>query len=374
MVPGLLNGHTHAAMTLLRGFADDMPLKSWLEEKIWPLEAKLTEEDVYWGAKLACLEMIKTGTTTFVDMYHFFPGTARAVDEMGLRGMLTFAGFDFNQPQLAEKYKKVVQELHHSMDKYPDRLKFALGPHAIYTVSTNMLKWIRDYASEHGLKIHTHLSETQQEVEDSINAFGKRPVHYLQSIGFLSHDTSFAHCLYVDEEEIKILGDQGCQVVHNPASNLKLVSGNHFALPMMRDSGVTVCIGTDGTSSSNNLDMYEAIKLAALTGKAVWNDPTLWSAEETFAIATQGAEALTGFKTGKIEEGYLADLSLIDLSLPEMTPNFNLYSNLVYSASGSVVDTLICDGKILMENRKVPGEEEIVEKARQHAHDLINRK
>jgi 5-methylthioadenosine/S-adenosylhomocysteine deaminase len=373
VVPGMFNGHTHAAMTLMRGYADDMPLMPWLEEKIWPLEAKLTEEDVYRGAKLACLEMIKTGTTTMVDMYHHFPATANAVDEMGIRCMLTHAGFDFGKPDMVEEYKKTVQSQLEKMAGYSDRINYALGPHAIYTVSADLLKWVADFARHNGLNIHTHLSETKGEVENALKNFGMRPVHYLKKVGLLGPNLSLAHCLYLDDDEIKILADNGCQVVHNPASNLKLASGNKFRSADFKKAGVTVCLGTDGTCSGNNLDMYETMKLAALTGKVAWNDPTIWSAEETFAIATETVETVTGLKAGKIEEGYLADLSLVNLNVPEMTPNFNLISNLVYSANGNVVDTVICDGKVLMENRHVPGEEEIMEKAAQVAFDLAKR-
>jgi 5-methylthioadenosine/S-adenosylhomocysteine deaminase len=372
-VPGLTNGHTHAAMTLMRGYADDMPLMPWLQEKIWPLEQKLTEEDVYWGAKLACLEMIKTGTTNMVDMYHYFAGTARAVEEMGIRAMLTYAGFDFEMETKSKTYKKEVKEYFESMNQYSDRLHFAMAPHAIYTVSKKLLIWIKDFAADNGLKIHTHLSETPGEVEDTIKKTGMRPVNYLKSIGFLNKDLSLAHSIYLDDDEIKILGEYGCQVVHNPASNLKLASGNKFKFSDFKKAGVTVALGTDGTCSGNNLDMYETMKLASLMGKVTWNDPTIWNAEETFATACEPAEELTGFKTGKIEEGYLADISLVDLQLPEMTPNFNLISNLVYSANGNCVDTVICDGKILMENRHVPGEEEIMEQANKVAHDLVKR-
>lgn len=372
-IPGMTNGHTHAAMTLMRGYADDMQLMPWLQQKIWPLEANLQEEDVYWGAKLACLEMIKTGTTLMVDMYHHFPATAKAVDEMGIRGMLTFAGFDFNQPEKAEAFKQTVAGYLTTMDSYSDRLKFAMGPHAIYTVSTGLMKWIRAFATDNGLRIQTHLSETTDEVENSIKAFGKTPAQYLESIGFLGDDVSFAHCIYLSDDDIKVLAQNGCQVVHNPASNMKLGSGNKFRYTDLMEAGVPISIGTDGTSSGNNLDMYEAMKLAALNGKVAWGDPTIWKAEDTFAIATEVAETLTGFKTGKIEEGYLADISLVDLALPEMVPNFNLKSNLVYSANGNVVDTLICDGKVLMENRKVPGEEEILENAEKAALNLVNR-
>jgi len=372
-VPGLTNGHTHAAMTLMRGYADDMQLMPWLEDKIWPLENKLTEEDVYWGAKLACLEMIKSGTTLMVDMYHHLSATARATNEMGIRGMLTFAAFDFDQPNLSEKYKKKLEAYYQSMSQYSDRVKFAMGPHAIYTVSTGLMKWIRDFASEHQLRIQTHLSETKGEVENCIQKFGMRPVEYLKSIDFLGTDVSFAHCLYLNDDEIKILANYGCQVVHNPASNLKLASGNRFRFTDLKNAGVTICLGTDGTSSGNNLDMYETMKLAALNGKVAWDDPTLWKAEETFAVASETAETLTGFKTGFIKEGYLADICLVNLNLPEMTPNFNLISNLVYSANGNCIDTVICDGKVLMENRYVPGEEEIMKKVREIATDMVRR-
>lgn len=372
-IPGLVNGHTHAAMSLMRGYADDMPLMPWLEEKIWPLEKKLTEEDVYIGAKLACLEMIKSGTTLMIDMYHFLPGTARAVEEMGIRGMLTFAGFDFDQEEMAKKYMKTVSGYYQNMEHFSKRIQFAMGPHAIYSVSTSLLKWIRDFAADHALRIQTHLAETTRETEDAIKKFGMRPARYLESIGFLDSNVSLAHAIYLNNEDIDILADTGAQVVHNPASNMKLASGNRFRFADFKKAGIPVSIGTDGACSGNNLDMFEAMKLAALMGKVTWQDPTLWTADDTFAAASTVAETLTGFKTGKIEEGYLADINLINLKLPEMTPNFNLISNLVYSASGNVVDTVICDGRILMENRHVPGEEAILEAASNTAFDLIRR-
>lgn len=372
-IPGLINGHTHAAMTLMRGYADDMPLMPWLEQMIWPLEAKITEDDVYWGTKLACLEMIKSGTTTFIDMYHHFPAICRAADDMGIRGMLTHAGFDFSDHEKASEYKKRVKGYLESMRNYSGRIKMAMGPHAIYTVSSGLLKWIHDFARENDLRIQTHLSETKSEVEQAVKQFGMRPVNYLESIGFLSENLSLAHCVYLNDDELKILADHGCQIVHNPASNMKLASGQRFRFGSMKALGIPVCLGTDGTSSSNNLDMLEAMKLASLLGKVEWDDPTLWNAEETFASATSIAETLTGFKTGKIQEGYLADICLVNLDLPEMTPNFNLISNLVYSANGSCIDTVICDGNVLMENRHVPGEEEILRKAGEVAYDLVKR-
>lgn len=308
-----------------------------------------------------------------VDMYHKFPATAKAVDEMGIRCMLTHAGFDFGNQNMVESYKKTVQLQLEKMSQFSSRIIYALGPHAIYTVSGGLLKWIADFARFNGLNIHTHLSETRGEVADALKNFGIRPVHYLKKVGLLGSNLSLAHCLYLNDDEIKILADYGCQVVHNPASNLKLASGNKFRSTDLKKAGVTVCLGTDGTCSGNNLDMYETMKLAALTGKVAWDDPTIWSAEETFATATETVENVTGLKAGKIEEGYLADLCLVNLNVPEMVPKFNLISNLVYSANGNVVDTLICDGKVLMENRKVPGEEDILENAAKAAFDLVKR-
>jgi len=374
VVPGLFNGHTHAAMSLMRGYADDMPLMPWLQEKIWPLEKNITEEDVYWGTKLACLEMIKTGTTLFIDMYHHAIASARATDEMGIRGMLTLAVLDFNDKEISEKFKKEIEQFHRAKTAFSNRLEIALGPHAIYTVSKEMLCWMKGYARANNIRIQTHLSETEIEVKDSISMFGCRPVNYLNSIGFLGPEISFAHSIYINDEEIKMLADNGCQVIHNPASNLKLASGTHFRYGDLKKAGITVGIGTDGACSGNNLDMYEAMKLASLNAKAAWNDPTLWNADETFAAATKTAEIITGFKTGTIDVGYLADIALIDLKKPEMTPNFNLISNLVYSANGSVVDTLICDGNIIMKNHHVDGEEEIISKANEIAHNLVARK
>ena len=374
LIPGLFNGHNHAAMTLLRGYGDDMPLMPWLEDIIWPIEKYLTEEDVYWGAKLACLEMIKSGTTAFVDMYHYFHGTARAVNEMGMRGMITQAGFDFFKPEMAVKYKKQVEQQFSEMYQYSDRIKYAIGAHAIYTVSGETFQWLSDFSKANNVPLHTHLSETIGEREDAIKSFGSTPVKYLNKLGVLNDKVSLAHCIYLDDEDIRILADNGVPVIHNPASNMKLASGNKFRYDAFKKAGVTVSIGTDGPCSSNNLDMFVAMKLASFNGKAAFGDPVIWTAEETFEAATEPVEKITGFKAGKVEEGYLADLVLIDLNRADMIPNHNLISNLVYSANGSAVDTVICDGKILMENGKVDGEDEILENAERIAFDLVQRK
>lgn len=373
VIPGLVNCHTHAAMTLFRGFGDDMPLKPWLEERIWPNEAKLTEEDVYWGAKLACLEMIKTGTTTFFDMYTGFHATAQAVEEMGLRAVLAGACFDHFKPKLAETCKRESENLLASMCKYSDRLTYAIGPHAIYTVSGELLKWAHEFATANNILVHLHLSETKGEVEASVKQFGDTPVRYLHKLGILSPNLVVAHGIYVDDEEIQLLADHGVSVVHNPASNMKLGSGIRFMYDEMKKYGIRVGLGTDGCASSNNLDMVEVMKLTALLGKGWRENPVVLTAAEMLESATAVGASILNIDAGRIEEGALADLSLVDLHTPAFIPNFNFVSNLVYSANGNCVDTLICDGKVLMENKTVTGEDEIMDKAAQIAYDLIAR-
>lgn len=373
LIPGFVNAHTHAAMTLFRGFGDDMPLMPWLEQKIWPNEAKMTKEDVYWGTKLACLEMIKSGTTTFFDMYQKFDATANAVEEMGLRAVLSGVCFDHFNPELSEKGKANIRKLYGSMEGYSPRIRFALGPHAIYTVSGELLQWLHAFAMEHSVPIHLHLAETEGEVTNSVKQFGLTPVRYLYKLGVLSPHLLIAHGIYVDDDEIRMLADHDVKVVHNPASNMKLASGMQFKFKEMRAAGITVGLGTDGCSSSNNLDMVEAMKLASLLGKVWRKDPEAVTAPEIFRAATEEGASIFGLKAGRIAEGYLADLSLVDLNLPAFTPNFNFVSNLVYAANGSCIDTLICDGKILMQGKKVPGEDEILERSAQIAYNLINR-
>lgn len=373
VIPGLMNMHTHAAMTLFRGFGDDMPLMPWLEEKIWPNEAKLTDEDVYWGAKLACVEMLRSGTTTFFDMYHKLDATAQAVEEMGLRAVLSEACFDHFKPELAERSKQHIINRFKSQSPYSERIRYALGPHAIYTVSGELLQWTADFAKDHNVPVHLHLAETEGEVERCLERFGMTPVRYLHKLGILSPRMVLAHVLYLDEEEIRILADSGAKVVHNPASNLKLASGYRFKYKEMREAGVTVGLGTDGCASSNNLDMIEAMKLASLLGKAWRNDPEALPCDQMLDAATKAGADITGINAGRIAEGCLADLCLIDLNIPAFTPNFHFVSNLVFAANGSCVDTVLCNGRIVMREKKVSGEEDIMEKATQIAYELIRR-
>ena len=373
VIPGLMNMHTHAAMTLFRGFGDDMPLIPWLEKKIWPNEAKLTDEDVYWGAKLACVEMLRSGTTTFFDMYHKLDATAQAVEEMGLRAVLSEACFDHFKPELAERSKQNIIKRFAGKSPYSERIQYALGPHAIYTVSGELLQWTADFAKAHDVLVHLHLSETEGEVERCLEQFGMTPVRYLHKLGILSPRMVLAHVLHVDEDEIRILADSGAKVVHNPASNMKLASGYRFKYKEMSDAGVTVGLGTDGCSSSNNLDMIEAMKLASLLGKAWRKNPEALPCDEMLYAATKAGADIIGMNSGRIVEGCLADLCLIDLDIPAFIPNFHFVSNLVFAANGSCVDTVVCNGRIVMRDKKVAGEEEIMDKAACTAYDLVKR-
>lgn len=373
VIPGLINAHTHAAMTLFRGYGDDMPLMPWLEQVIWPNEAKLTEEDVYWGAKLACLEMLRSGTTAFLDMYHKLDATARAVEEMGLRAVLSEACFDHFKPAVAERNKQTITRRFSWSSPYSDRIRYALGPHAIYTVSGELLQWADAFAADHGLLIHTHLAETEYETKECLQRFGLTPVRYMNKLRLLSPRLVMAHGLYVDDEEIRMLADHGVKVVHNPASNMKLASGYRFKYEEMCAAGVTVGLGTDGCSSSNNLDMIEVMKLASLLGKVWRGDPEAMRCDRMLYAATEAGAAILGINAGSIAEGCLADLCLIDLHQPVFSPNHHFVSNLVYAANGSCVDTVICDGRIVMRDRKVPGEDEIMEHTAALAYDLMKR-
>ena len=244
-IPSFFNAHTHAAMTLMRGYSDDLPVQQWLEEKIWPLENKLTEEDVYWGAKLAILEMIKTGTTFFNDMYWHFHGTARAVEEMGLRAALSAVLIDMFDEEESRRQIERNQKLFEEHQQYSDRIHFALGPHAIYTVSEKSLIWAKEFADENDLLIHIHLSESEDEINGSLEQHGQRPVEYLDEIGFLGENVIACHNIWLNDKELNLLQENGVKLVHLPVSNMKLGSG-FYPYQRLKDRGLKVDVGTDG--------------------------------------------------------------------------------------------------------------------------------
>ncbi len=374
VLPGLVNAHTHAAMTLFRSYADDMKLQEWLETKIWPAEAQLTPMDIYWGTKLACLEMIKSGTTCFNDMYFHMDMAAKAVHEMGLRAVLCEGFIDIkDKAGSGETLKKTRAVTERIASLRSPRIVPAWGPHAIYTVSTESLKAMKELSDETGYLLHMHLSETQEEVEDCKTEFGKSPARYLEDIGFLGERCVLAHGVWLDSTEIPIIASSGAKIVHNPVSNMKLAVGKAMPYGLLKRAGVTIALGTDGAASNNNLDMFETLKFTALLQKFSSHNQTVATAREVWDAATLGGARALGFDAGAVEEGKLADLILVDLKRAYMVPNHNLYSNLVYSASGDCVDTVICDGNVLMKNRKVASEDEILEKAGSIARDVLRR-
>lgn len=373
IIPGLVNGHTHTGMTLFRGYGDDHDLQTWLTKYVWPAEKELTDEDIYWGVQLACLEMIKSGTTCFNDMYWKMKTSAEAVEKMGLRAYLCEPIIDANNNNDLNLIKKSVEESLSIKSRFSDRINVTVAPHAVYTVSTNTFKWLRDFAKANDLIIHTHLSETPHEVSECLRIHGMTPFKYLNSLKVLSPKLISAHSLWLTDEDIRIIADNDVKVVHNPNSNLKLGSGYRFRYEDLSNNGVVVGIGTDGCASSNNLDMLEAMKMASFLQKGWRNDPTAMTATETLNCGTENGGKLFGIKTGKIEEGYLADLVIIDLMTPSFTPNYNFKSNLIYAAHGNYVDTVICDGKILMEDKTVPNEKEILRNASRVAAKLLKK-
>lgn len=368
--PTLVNGHTHAAMSLFRGYGDDMPLQEWLSQKIWPAEAKLTQEDVYWGTKLACLEMIQSGTTLFNDMYWHFHGTARAVEEMGLRAVVCGVFIDFFDENKAKEQQKENEMLYQESRQYSSRIQFGLGPHAIYTVSAKSLSWIKEFAEEKNLLIHFHLSETLQEIEGCQEKHNMIPVEYLDSIGFLSPLLLACHAVYLEDKELDLLQKNQVSLVHNPTSNLKLGGGKIFRYPQIKSRNIPFCIGTDGCASNNNLSMLEAMKFAALLQKWAHKDTTLLKAQEVWETATEKAHQIFRVNAGKIEVGKLADFMLVDRNHTLMIPDHNTISNLVYAAHGGVIDTVVCDGKILMKDRHIEGQEEILARASEIAQKI----
>jgi 5-methylthioadenosine/S-adenosylhomocysteine deaminase len=353
-IPGLVNSHTHLAMTLFRGYADDMALMPWLTEKIWPLEDKLTKEDIHWGVKLGCLEMIRFGITCYNDMYYFMDESGAATKEMGLRAFLSGVLFDA-RPELKVEAEAFLKDW--SGD---DLIHPAVGPHAIYTCSEERVHGAQDLAEKYDAMLHIHLSETKDEVEESIKKHGQSPVEYLDSLGLLSNRLVAAHCVWLSEKDITLLARRGVNVAHCPVSNLKLAAGIAPVVSLQK-AGANVCLGADGASSNNNLSLFEEMKTMAIVQKTACRRPDVMLAEEVWKIATENAYKAFGLDMG-LREGALADLSLIDLKKPWFTPETSILSHLIYSMAGGV-DTTIVNGRVLMRNSVIPGEAEIMDRA-----------
>jgi 5-methylthioadenosine/S-adenosylhomocysteine deaminase len=379
VLPGLINTHTHLAMVLFRGYADDMQLQDWLQKKIWPLESRLTGEACYQGALLGCAEMILSGTTTFMDMYFHMEDVARAVDESGLRAFLSYGIIDLFDSGKAKAEQEKSRELFEFFRKLGNsRIRFALGPHAPYTCSAETLLWAKEFAEENGVIFHIHIAETRKEQADSQKQYGARVVEYLDKIGALCDRMLAAHCVWLTKSEVALLAKAGVSVAHCPVSNMKLASGGVAPLPEMFEAGIAVGLGTDGAASNNSLDMFETMKICALLHKAQRWDPTVLNAQKVLDLATiEGARALgLQDETGSIETGKKADIVVLDGGMPNMNPvhgKETIVSDLVYSASAANVNTTIVDGKVLMQNRQLRtmNLEQTVQSADEIAHKLI---
>ncbi|MDA3854469.1 MAG: amidohydrolase [Bacteroidales bacterium] len=346
-------------MTLLRGWADDMPLHTWLNEHIWPFEAKMTDEDIYNGTRLACVEMIKSGTTFCADMYEGGAVVAKAISEMGMRGFVGNTFFDFFDPVKAEHMKKEVLLRIEKNVISGKNIEMMLAPHAIYTVSLDSLCWLAQVSKEFNLRVNIHISETQKEVDDCVAMYGVRPIELLNRAGLLNDKLLVAHAVHVNDEEIALLAERGVVVAHCPASNMKLASGG-FRYNAMVKAGVKFAIATDGVCSDNNLDMMGEMKLAALRAKEMSGDVTVASAADVYERTTKLPAEFLGMNTGEVAVGKKADFILVNLDNILMVPNSNLISNIVYSANPSVIDYTVCDGNILMNDGVVNSEKEIV--------------
>ncbi len=362
IVAPFYNAHTHAAMTLLRGYADDLELGPWLREHIWPAEDQLTPEDTEAGSRLAILEMIRSGTVFFNDMYWDQPVTAHAAQKMGVRaalGLLYLTGPDGRPNPRTERSNAELLELAPDLS---DRIQITEAPHAVYTVPEAMLR----ACAQSGRMIHIHVSETLQENIDCLAQTGRTPVAYLDDLGLIGPRSMLAHCVHISDTDREIIAARGATVTHQPVSNMKLSSGQ-FDYAAARAAGIALTLGTDGASSNNGLSMLGEMKVAALSAKDSSGSPVVAPAKEVYEMATVDGARAFGIDAGEIAVGLLADALLIDLHQPSMIADHNLVSNLVYAADSSVIDTVICDGRVLMAGRRVPGEDDIMAAAREAA-------
>lgn len=368
LLPGLVNGHTHAAMTLFRGFADDLPLMEWLTGHIWPVEKRMSDEDVYWGTRLACVEMIRTGTTSFWDMYWHAHAAARAVEDAGLRAVTAAPLIDDADP---EKSERACADAERSLEQIAEiggelsRPGFA--PHAIYSLSERSLRWVAERSAELGVPVQIHLSETEDEVSNCVAQHSERPAAYLDRVGLLGPRTVLAHGCWLDRGELELVAERGATIVTNPVANLKLAVGRVFPYLDARQAGVEVGLGTDGPGSNNSLDLLADAKFFALLQKNQARDPAAVTAAETLAIAGGRRSRLLG--GSGLEVGEPADFVLVRGDDPELALGA-LDAGLVYAASGSIVDTTVVAGRVLMRGGELEEAEEIVARARERAAGL----
>ncbi len=376
VMPGLVNAHTHVAMTLLRGHADDKPLDAWLEEDIWPVEAELTPEDIRIGTELGLLEFIKNGITGFADSYFEVGEIAAATEASGLRANLCHAFITIGKDDEAARADaqeglEVAREFDHTAN---GRITTALMPHSLTTAETDYLEEFVPQARESDIPLHFHANETENEVGPIVAEHGVRPLEYADDLGMLTEDDFLAHCVHIDETELELLAARGASVIHCPASNMKLASGI-APIQQLLDAGVNVGLGTDGAASNNDLDLFDEIRDAAMIGKLARGDARDVAAEDAVRMATEGSAKAIGLPVGRLEAGGTADLVVVDFDAPHLTPVHDYVSHLAYAVRGADVRHTICDGQQLMVDREVQtlDEQAIKQQASEAAAGLIER-
>ncbi|MFC7135824.1 amidohydrolase [Halobaculum litoreum] len=376
VIPGLVNAHCHAAMTLLRGYADDEPLDTWLREHVWPVEAALTPDDIRAGTELALVELIRSGVTAFADMYFAVEEVAAAVEAAGIRarlghGVVTVGKDDEAARADLEESFAVAERLDGAAD---GRVRTAVMPHSLTTVADDLLAETADRARDADVPIHFHLNETPDEVAPIVDEHGVRPSAHADELGLLTDSTFVAHGVHTDPSEFDVLAERGTSVVHCPASNMKLASGM-APVQAMLDAGVPVALGTDGAASNNDLDLFDELRDAAMLGKLAADDAAAVDAETAFRMATAGGAEALGIDAGRIAAGANADLAVVDLDAPHLTPAHDLVSHLVYAVRGSDVRHTVCDGRVVMRDRDVLAFDEaaVRERAQEHAVALVAR-
>ena len=358
ILPSFCNTHTHASMMFLRGIGEDKNLFDWLNQDIFPREAKLKQEHIYPLSRYAILEMIKTGTTCFTDMYFHVPETLKAVEEMGLRAIIPYPGMDFFEDKETDnRIDKASQYLEESFSN--SRITKALYCHAVYTCSQKLIQAFSDLAKKYDTYLQIHVSETVKEVDDCLQKYGCRPVELLYKWGVMGPKTLFAHAVHLNDDEIQLVKKTGTVLAHCPTSNLKLGSGQ-MPLQKYLDAGLKVTLGTDGVSSNNSLSMISEMKMAALSAKNKADSVLAGKVDDIFRMATKNGFNAFGIKAGEIKEGYLADFILVDMNNQFLLPNNNLKSNIIYAADSSCITDVFCDGIPVMKNKIIPCESEII--------------
>lgn len=360
VVPAFYNTHNHAAMSILRGYSDDKPLFEWLNKDIWPIEDKLTADDIYIASRLALLEMIKSGTVFFADMYFFGEQTMKAVAEMGMRAAISRVEMDMFNPELTAYKKTDTANFVGFENPCPERIIKCLSCHAVYTVSDELFAFAREVAQKQDWYVQIHVSETKKENDDCFEKWHMSPIKKLDSLGLLTSKTILAHAVHLSDEDIVIIKERGSIIATNPVSNLKLNSGLFMFECLYNIMPNQITLGTDGASSNNNLSMIDSMKICSLAAKAQADSAVAGKAIDIFKVATRNGARAFGLDAGEIREGALADCLLLDLKNPFMVPAYNLASNLVYAADSSCVCDVICDGKLIMEQHHVPNEEQII--------------